>query len=61
MTLNESIVDDTALTLPAATLTRPLPLGDRIRGSVKQGTLWHVSREDTKTLRAGIRRHPGGA
>jgi len=28
MTLNESIVEDAALILPAATLTRPLPAGE---------------------------------
>lgn len=30
-------------------------LTDRIRGAVKQGTLFHVSRPDAKALRAGIR------
>lgn len=30
-------------------------LTDHIRGSVKQGTLWHVRPEDTKVLRDGIR------
>jgi len=35
-------------------------LTDRIRGSVKQGTLWHVSSDDTKALRAGVRRWLAG-
>lgn len=30
-------------------------LTDRIRGTVKQGSLWHVSGADTKALCAGIR------
>jgi hypothetical protein len=36
-------------------------LTDRIRGSVKQGTLWHVSLDNTKALRAGVRRWLAGS
>lgn len=36
-------------------------LTDRIRGSVKQGTLWYVNTEDIKKLRAGVRRWLGRA
>lgn len=36
-------------------------LTDRIRGSVKQGTLWFISSDDTKALRAGVRRWLAGS
>jgi hypothetical protein len=43
MSLNESIVEDAALTTPAATLTRPLTLrGSRPRARFPRGEEWDL-------------------
>jgi len=36
MSLNESIVEEAALIMPAATLTRPLPAGERRREAIRR-------------------------
>ena len=36
MSLNESIVEDAALTMPGASLTRPVPAGEENREAIRR-------------------------